>query len=780
MGDRHRRRLGSLPVKSRVSKETKLRLRVIFLDDSERTFEVEQKVLGGDFFNKVCGHLKLLEKEYFGLEFRHHSGNYVWLELLKPLVKQIKYTSDLFFRFIVKFFPPDPGQLKRGLTRYLFALQIKQDLSNGSLTCNDNSAALLVSHILQSELGDYDEELDCHHLEMKHYVPNQEYLDHKIIKLHKKNRGVSPADSDIHLLEVARKLDMYGIRPHPAHDGEGMRINLAVTHSGVLVFQGNTKINTFSWAKIRKLSFKRKHFLIKLHDQVGPSCKDTLEFAMVSRDVCKSFWKMCVEYHAFFRLSEEPKAIPKTLLFSKGSSFRYSGRTQKQLLECLGSGEKKPLHLERTYCQSDFDPRHCRSSPDLLTDVSKQLYDHTHLFPRSTQALAVRSQDVLDPHHRGDNYIEITARGAKRSQSSVEVNQRSRPVSQVTPISPSFHQSTPSPKTRSASTSLMEDMRVGQIGAQRQAQRLAGVYGNRSRRRPNPQPHPDAAQQLVLLYPNSPAYQYRPVLPSFPFAGASPLNRHPYLMDYVAVSSLERFPHARRRDHVTMDGLLRPSFHPFGHNSPSLSPIRRNLRPSGSGGLGLARVYQPGSNGARLLGIGHTEAGHYSDDSNFLPGLPRRVASQPDVKFQLSRSSNPAFNPASEFRPLGYYPHLTRPSRPTYLPLNSSPLPERPTSLCMIGGSTGSYSDSDPEVFYPYYCPPPQLGKVVRSTGLARMRFSSGSLQLDEEEEGEEEEVANRAAKEATKPEFKSEEEKKEKSEGEETKGPTERTEVTL
>uniref|UniRef100_A0A672JA07 FERM domain-containing protein n=1 Tax=Salarias fasciatus TaxID=181472 RepID=A0A672JA07_SALFA len=200
-------------------------------------FSVQQKVLGGDFFNKVCGHLKLLEKEYFGLEFRHHSGNYVWLELLKPLIKQIKYTNDLFFRFIVKFFPPDPGQLKRGLTRYLFALQIKQDLSNGSLTCNDNSAALLVSHILQSEIGDFDEELDYQHLEMKHYVPNQEYLDHKIIKFHKKHRGVTPGESDIHLLEVARKLDMYGIRPHPAHDGEGMRINLAVTHSGVLVFQ---------------------------------------------------------------------------------------------------------------------------------------------------------------------------------------------------------------------------------------------------------------------------------------------------------------------------------------------------------------------------------------------------------------------------------------------------------------------------------------------------------------------------------------------------------------
>lgn len=76
---------------------------------------LQQKVLGMDFFNKVCGHLKLLEKEYFGLEFRHHSGHYVrnteprtvtslhvllldfsdgivfqvWLELMKPLAKQI-------------------------------------------------------------------------------------------------------------------------------------------------------------------------------------------------------------------------------------------------------------------------------------------------------------------------------------------------------------------------------------------------------------------------------------------------------------------------------------------------------------------------------------------------------------------------------------------------------------------------------------------------------------------------------------------------------------------
>ncbi|GLD73168.1 FERM domain-containing protein 7 isoform X1 [Lates japonicus] len=202
--------------------------------------------------------------------------------------------------------------------------------------------------------------------------------------------------------------------------------------------------------------------------------------------------------------------------------------------------------------------------------------------------------------------------------------------------------------------------------------------------------------------------------------------------------------------------------------------------PPAQAGWDWPGFYQP-SNGTRLLGIGQTEAGHYSDDSNFLPGLPRRVASQPDVKFHLSRSSNPAFNPASEFRPLGYYPHLTRPSRPTYLPLNSSPLPERPTSLCMIGGTSGSYSDSDPEVFYPYHCPPP-LGKMVRSAGLARMRFSSGSLQLDEEEQGEEEEEDDGAAKDKAKKELKGEEDNKERTGGKDKtpKGAAKITEVTL
>jgi len=55
-------------------------------------------------------------------------------------------------------------------------------------------------------------------------------------------------------------------------DHEGVTLHLSVTHMGILVFQNLVRINTFSWAKIRKLSFRRRKFLIKLHPEGYVCC----------------------------------------------------------------------------------------------------------------------------------------------------------------------------------------------------------------------------------------------------------------------------------------------------------------------------------------------------------------------------------------------------------------------------------------------------------------------------------------------------------------------------
>lgn len=299
---------------------------------------------------------------------------------------------------------------------------------------------------------------------------------------------------------------------------------------------------------------------------------------------------------------------------------------------------------------------------------------------------------------------------------------------------PLSRQPTKSPKPRSMSTS----------GAERQS---------RSSQRPGARRHQSpSSQHLVLLYPNSPQLQFHPVLPTFPLAS------YPFLLQDPTSSSLDRLTQAHQ-NFKPVKYVPRQTGHSFSPAS-SLSPPQRQQRLERLqlSGIGLAGSRLcPLSGGPIGVGlnrrhnIGKVEAGHYSDDSSFQSALPCRTSSQPDVKFHRPALASSSAAYASEYRPLGYYPHLSQhrvPTRPNYLPLSPAPLPERPTSLCVL--STGSYSDSDSELFYPCYCP--AVGKVVHSGPLARMRFSSGSLQLDEEEgeEEEEDEVCTQTNEECT------------------------------
>uniref|UniRef100_A0A672Z7H0 FERM, ARHGEF and pleckstrin domain-containing protein 2 n=1 Tax=Sphaeramia orbicularis TaxID=375764 RepID=A0A672Z7H0_9TELE len=324
-----------------------LQIRVQGLDDSQEFFDVDPKALGQTLLSEVFQRGNLIESDYFGLEFQNMQMNWVWIEPTKLIVKQVRRPANTLFRLSVKFFPPDPGQLQEEYTRYLFSLQMKRDLMEGKLICTENTAALLASHFVQSEIGDYDDAADREYLKMNMLLPYQEKVQERIMELHRRHLGQTPAESDFQILEIARKLEMYGVRFHPAADREGTKINLAVAHMGLQVFQGHTKINTFNWSKIRKLSFKRKRFLIKLHPEVHGPHQDTLEFMMASRDQCKIFWKICVEYHSFFRLFDQPQPKSKAILFTRGSSFRYSGRTQKQLVDYVRENGAKRTPYQR-------------------------------------------------------------------------------------------------------------------------------------------------------------------------------------------------------------------------------------------------------------------------------------------------------------------------------------------------------------------------------------------------------------------------------------------------
>lgn len=109
--------------------------------------------------------------------------------------------------------------------------------------------------------------MDCHKKHVLVFLFIIQKLKSSLKKLFPNCRGQTPAEADLNLLETARRCELYGMKMHPAKDVEEVPLNLAVAHMGIAVFQGVTRINTFSWAKIRKISFKRKRFLVKLHPE---------------------------------------------------------------------------------------------------------------------------------------------------------------------------------------------------------------------------------------------------------------------------------------------------------------------------------------------------------------------------------------------------------------------------------------------------------------------------------------------------------------------------------
>nr|XP_019611281.1 PREDICTED: band 4.1-like protein 3 isoform X2 [Rhinolophus sinicus] len=330
-----------------VKKPKSMQCKVILLDGSEYTCDVEKRSRGQVLFDKVCEHLNLLEKDYFGLTYRDAETQKNWLDPAKEIKKQIR-SGAWHFSFNVKFYPPDPAQLSEDITRYYLCLQLRDDIVSGRLPCSFVTLALLGSYTVQSELGDYDpDECGSDYISEFRFAPNHtKELEDKVIELHKSHRGMTPAEAEMHFLENAKKLSMYGVDLHHAKDSEGVEIMLGVCASGLLIYRDRLRINRFAWPKVLKISYKRNNFYIKIRPGEFEQFESTIGFKLPNHRAAKRLWKVCVEHHTFFRLLM-PEAPPKKFL-TLGSKFRYSGRTQAQTRRASALIDRPAPYFERS------------------------------------------------------------------------------------------------------------------------------------------------------------------------------------------------------------------------------------------------------------------------------------------------------------------------------------------------------------------------------------------------------------------------------------------------
>ncbi|XP_072412339.1 band 4.1-like protein 2 isoform X14 [Chiloscyllium punctatum] len=430
--------------------------KVLMLDGSESSYEIEKRAKGQVLFDKVCEQINLLERDYFGLTFQDAADEKNWLDPAKEIKKQIR-NCPWQFSFNVKFYPPDPSQLTEDITRYYLCLQLRQDIVSGRLPCSFVTHALLGSCTLQAELGDYDaDEHKTGYVSELQFAPRQtKELEEKICELHKTHRGLTPAQADAQFLENAKMLSMYGVDLHHAKDSEGVDIMLGICANGLLIYKDRLRINRFAWPKILKISYKRSNFYIKIRPGETEQFESTIGFKLPNHRAAKRLWKVCVEHHTFFRLLS-PEQTPKSKFLTLGSKFRYSGRTQAQTREASTLIDRPAPYFERT--SSKRLSRSLDGGPvDGINEVGL-LQDSSSLdVPQSSTAEVTATKVGVVKVEATDEKIEVKGKTTPSKESQLEMPMEMKDLDKtqedllkhqasISELKRSFMESTPEPR----------------------------------------------------------------------------------------------------------------------------------------------------------------------------------------------------------------------------------------------------------------------------------------------------------------------------------------------
>ncbi|CAF3865995.1 unnamed protein product [Rotaria magnacalcarata] len=333
---------------------------IVFLDGDDVNFEVDRKALGKSLYDKVIAHTKLVEPDYFGLQFTDTHNVKQWLDPTKSLKKQCKIGPPYTFRFRVKFYTSDPQNLHDELTRYLFVLQLKDDIRTGKLDCPSGPDVELAALTMQAELGDHSStEHSVETISEFRFLPDDrqtEEFEATVLQKWSTHKGLTPADCEVQYLNKARWLEMYGVDLHTVMGKDGLEYKLGLTPTGILVFENKIKIGLFVWSKVTRIDFHRNKLTIVVveDDDNDPTLQRDFVFLFRCYDEkqCKHFWKCAMEYHIFFRTTSAAKVKQgvKSNFARTGSRFRFSGRTECQAAT-LGNLNRRSINFERKASQ---------------------------------------------------------------------------------------------------------------------------------------------------------------------------------------------------------------------------------------------------------------------------------------------------------------------------------------------------------------------------------------------------------------------------------------------
>ncbi|KFP90655.1 FERM and PDZ domain-containing protein 2, partial [Apaloderma vittatum] len=356
---------GSIVTKKGKSYLSQRDLNVILLNGQCLEVQCDIKSKARDVFNTVVAYANLVEHFYFGLAYLKGKEFFFldedtklykvapdgWNDQPKKKTSIINFTLFLRIKFFVNHF----NVIQHGLTRHQFYLQLRKDILEERLYCNDETALKLGALALQAELGNYASEMHGKsYFRVEDYIPASRiekmtlaYVQRELAKLHRMNRSLFEDEAELEFLKVTQQLPEYGVlfyRVSPEKKAAGGEIILGICAKGIIVYEvkNHTRIASlrFQWRETERISAHRKKFMI---ESSFSGKKHT--FITDTAKTCKYLLDLCSAQHKFNaqmnsrQLRQTSSEESKFLEIDKSNSAYAAQREHLALIQRLSRSE---------------------------------------------------------------------------------------------------------------------------------------------------------------------------------------------------------------------------------------------------------------------------------------------------------------------------------------------------------------------------------------------------------------------------------------------------------
>uniref|UniRef100_A0AAX7URZ4 Tyrosine-protein phosphatase non-receptor type n=1 Tax=Astatotilapia calliptera TaxID=8154 RepID=A0AAX7URZ4_ASTCA len=430
-----------------VSSKSCLVTRIQLLNGEFVEFTLSVESTGQECLEAVAQRLELREITYFSLWYLNKQNQQRWIDLEKPLKKQLdKYGLEPTVYFGVVFYIPSVTQLQQEITRYQYYLQLKKDVLEGRISCSLEQAIRLASLAVQADFGDFNrydsqEFLQKFELFPIDWIQDERVLEEAIQKVALLYQGLPVPEAEMLYMQEVEKMEGYGQETFQAKDNTGADVTLGSCLDGIFVkHKSERPLVLYRWHDINNMSHNRSFFALELANR-----EESVQYQTEDMETSKYVCRMCLpkpqtymmpppQMHYNGHFTEPYTSSQDNLYMNSQNGFYYHSQTS---LDCspleyssggrLRNGSVYSAHSTSslTNPQHYLQPSPMSSNPSITSDITRPDYvpshRHSALIPPSYRATP-DYETVMRQKNRGAGGGMVLSQEHRQSHSMRNLN----------------------------------------------------------------------------------------------------------------------------------------------------------------------------------------------------------------------------------------------------------------------------------------------------------------------------------------------------------------------